>query len=105
MNTEPGGTEADRDRAAQTITGNLMQRRVIVRDDDDPETLADLLSAVERFEREVALRGGDSMTNAPDSHDPDREDFVLPVRKDGESAEEYSRRVDAAAQRMTGRAD
>ena len=63
------------------------------------EELANLWSAVERFESVVEARGGDTMTNAPDSSQPDNPAFVLPERKARESAEDYSQRIlDAAAE-------
>ncbi len=59
------------------------------------------MSAVERFENTVEARGGDTMTNAADSAEPDNPLFVLPERNSGESTGDYIRRVLAAADRLT----
>ena len=46
----------------------------------------------------MEARGGDTMTNAPDSAEPDNPAFVLPERKARESARDYTRRIlDGAA--------
>ena len=90
--------ESDWERATSTIAGQLTQRGVRVADDDGGEALADLLSAVERFETEVARRGGDSYSNMPD--DPDDPAFVLPVRADAESIRDYTARVRRAAEEL-----
>ncbi len=45
----------------------------------------------------MAARGGDSMTNAPDSRRPDNRAFVLPRRSADESLEAYTQRVNDAA--------
>ncbi|HJS43195.1 MAG TPA: hypothetical protein VJ755_06960 [Gemmatimonadales bacterium] len=39
----------------------LRRRGILVSDDERPEELADLLAAVEGFEKEVEARGGDLM--------------------------------------------
>jgi hypothetical protein len=48
---------------------------------------------VERFESIVESRGGDSMTNSPDSSEPDNPAFVLPERRAREPAAEYTARI------------
>ena len=68
--------------------------------DEDGDEAANLLSAVEAFEAAVAKRGGDSMTNAPDSNDPDYERYVVPRRKDDEGTRAYTARVLKAAQKL-----
>ena len=96
--------ERDLARARETITGMLATRGVPVKDGDRSADLARLLDAVELFEESVARAGGDSMTNALDSSQPDNPRFVLPIRSDGESARDYSVRLRAAASAVT-RAD
>jgi hypothetical protein len=83
----------DLDRAATQVRHQLEQRGVRVHDSDGPEELADLLTAVEQFERMVARRGGDSFTNSPQSSDPDHREFVVPRRGDDEDAPTYTQRV------------
>ena len=72
---------------------------VLLAGNETSEELATLWSAVDRFESIVEARGGDTMTNAPDSAQPDNPAFVLPERKARESAGDYARRIlDAAAE-------
>lgn len=96
--------ERDLARARETITGMLATRGIPVREGDRSADLARLLDAVELFEECVARAGGDSMTNALDSSQPDNPRFVLPVRNPGEPARDYSVRLRAAASTVT-RAD
>jgi len=90
----------DEARAAETIRGQLLERRVLLDGDESPEQLADLLTVVQRFEAAVAAVGGDSMNNAPDSRHPDDRRLVLPARRDDESAVRYAARVKSAAERL-----
>ena len=85
--------------ARATMIGQLSERGIDVTDDDQDGDIAELQGAVERFESAVMERGGDSFTNAPDSSEPDRPDFVLPTRRDDETLQSYVRRVDDAAAR------
>ena len=75
--------------AALELSGRLFQKGVEVSSDEDPADLADLLSAVERFEQAVINRGGDLMVNMPNSADPQDPAFVLPVRRADESIRDY----------------
>lgn len=84
-------------RAAEVVAGQLVQRGVRADAGEDPDALATALESVERFEREVALLGGDSMVNAPDSKEPSEPRFVLPTRKDRESLQAWTTRVSEAA--------
>ena len=102
-NREQPGAADQRDTrmAAETIRGQLVGRDVQLAGDESPEQLANLVTAVERFERAVAARGGDSMTNAPDSADPDDETLVLPRRRGDERIGDYIARVAQATARIT----
>jgi hypothetical protein len=79
----------------------LRQRGVRLFGDETDDELADLWSAVDRFESKVEARGGDPLTNAPDSAEPDNPAFVLPERRERESVATYVRRILAAAERLT----
>lgn len=83
--------------AAVEISGRLFQKGVEISADEDPADLADLLSAVERFERAVINRGGDLMVNMPNSTDPQDPAFVLPARKADESIRDYIGHIDEAS--------
>ncbi len=90
----------DRDDAATEITGRLMQKGIDVSDTEDSASLADLLSAVERFEVAVENCGGDLMVNMPTSTDPQNPDFVVPSRQAGESIDAYAGRIDNATAKL-----
>jgi hypothetical protein len=93
--------EEEQLRAREHNLDVLMQRGVQLFGDETDEELADLWSAVDRFESVVEARGGDTFTNAPDSSEPDNPDFVLPERKPGEPVAAYVRRILEAAERLT----
>jgi len=103
---EPTNTPRDHraddevERVRTQIIGQLAERGVIVHDADAAAETADILEAVERFERAVQMNGASSYTNAPRSSDPDDERFVVPRRRDDEGAESYAHRVRAAADHL-----
>jgi hypothetical protein len=88
-------------RAREHTADILARRGVLLFGNESGDELADLWSAIERFELAVEARGGDTMTNAPDSAEPDNPAFVLPERKARESARDYTRRILEAAARLT----
>jgi hypothetical protein len=88
-------------RAREHAADILARRGVLLNGDETDDELADLWSAVDRFESLVEARGGDTMTNAPDSAEPDNPAFVLPERKARESAGDYTRRILEAAAGLT----
>ena len=94
--------EEEREAAAMELSGRLAQKGVEVGSDEDPGQLADLLSAVEEFERAVEAAGGDLMVNSPDSLDPQDERFVLPSRRADEPIGRYRERILGAAKTLTG---
>jgi hypothetical protein len=68
--------------------------------DETDDELADLWSAVDRFESAVEARGGDTFTNAPDSSEPDNPAFVLPERRAREPVTAYVGRIHEATARL-----
>ena len=98
--TTDAAADAEVQRVAGQIADQLAGRGVPVYDGDSAEDHADLLSAVEAFERARRERGGDSFVNSLQSSDPERPEFVLPRRGDDERAEAYVERVRAAAERL-----
>ena len=92
----------ERVNAAVEITARLQQKGIDAGSDEDPSLLADLLSAVERFETAVSNRGGDLLVNSPTSTDPQNPEFVVPLRVADETFEGYVRRVNEAADALEG---
>jgi hypothetical protein len=88
-------------RTREHVADLLAKRGVLLFGDEGGEELADLWSAVERFESLVEARGGDSMTNSLDSAEPDNPRFVLPERRAREGAGDYTRRILDAATELT----
>jgi hypothetical protein len=66
-------------------------------------TLADLLSAVEGFERAVEDAGGDLFVDSPESSQPERPEFVIPQPAADDTAEQYLRRITDATRRLQSR--
>lgn len=91
----------DQANARDHVVGVLERRGVRLGGDEKDEELADLWSAIERFESVVSSRGADNMTNALGSSDPENPVFVLPERRAGESAHDYTRRILEAADQLT----
>lgn len=100
-NSEPARDDAGRDaevaRVSAQVEGQLAERGADVHVGDSSDEQADLLSAVERFERARQLRGASSYTNDRASSDPERDELVLPRRRAEEGASAYIGRVRAAA--------
>jgi hypothetical protein len=88
-------------RAREHNLDVLGQRGVLLFGGETDDELADLWSAVDRFESVVEARGGDTFTNAPDSSEPENPEFVLPERKAREPVADYVRRIQDAAERLT----
>jgi hypothetical protein len=93
--------DEEQERAREHTTDVLGRRGVLLFGDESDDELAELWSVVDRFESVVELRGGDTMTNSPDSSEPDNPAFVLPERKAREAAGDYTRRILEAAARLT----
>ena len=91
----------EQSRAREHTADILARRGVRLNGGETDEELADLWSAVERFEAMVEARGGDTMTNAPTSAEPDNPAFVLPERKAREAAGDYTNRILEAAAALT----
>ena len=89
--------DEDVQHAADLVAESLRRRGVEVEGTEDSDRLADVLDAVETFERARALRGGDSFTNDPGADEPDDARFVVPTRAADEGLDGYAKRVRAAA--------
>jgi len=86
--------------AAAEVRSRLRSRGIVVTGAEHPEELADLLSAVERFEEMVETHGGDLMVDDERSSEPDDAHFVVPRRTTGEGVRPYIARIDEAAARL-----
>jgi hypothetical protein len=89
---------ADIRAVAAEVADRLRRRGIPLSGDERPEDLADLLAAVERFERAVEARGGDLFVDDLNSTEPDDPHFVLPARMPDEPARDYIARIEAATQ-------
>ncbi len=90
------GGDAERAAAAAEVADRLRRRGIAVTGAERSDDLADLLSAVERFEAAVGAHGGDLMVDDLNSPQPDDRHFVVPRREHGESVRAYIGRIDAA---------
>jgi hypothetical protein len=86
--------------AAAEVTARLRSRGITVTGAEKPEDLANLLSAVERFEAAVEAHGGDLMVDDLKSSQPDDRHFVVPRRAHGEPVRAYISRIDEATARL-----
>ena len=87
---------SEREDVAAEVTDRLRRRGITVTGKEKPDELADLLSAVERFEAAVEAHGGDLMVDDLKSSRPDDRHFVLPRRGPTETARDYMVRIDEA---------
>lgn len=94
----------EREAVAMELSGRLAQKGIEIGSDEDPAQLADLLSAVEEFERAVIAAGGDLMMNSPMSADPEDSRFVIPSRRADEPIPRYTQRILAAAKEIENQA-
>ncbi|HEU4643142.1 MAG TPA: hypothetical protein VFS44_11870 [Gemmatimonadaceae bacterium] len=92
--------DVERDRVSAGVAATLRARGVELTGDETSDQLADILSAVERFEAAVSEIGGDRMVNDAYSSQPEDAAFVLPRRAADESATQYADRVLRAARRL-----
>lgn len=107
IGAESGAGRLDEERSADRtkergtvlaeVASRLRSRGVTVYEGEDAEDVADLLSAVEEFEREVQQRGGDLMVDEVPSLEPDRPEFLLPLRRADEAIRDYIGRLQVAA--------
>ncbi len=92
------GREGDdaRATAAAEVADRLRRRGIALTGAEGTDDLANLLSAVERFEAAVEAHGGDLMVDDLKSPQPDDRHFVLPRREHAETIKAYIGRIDAA---------
>ncbi len=88
-------TDAD-ERVVAEVADKLRRRGVTVTGAERSDDLADLLTAVERFEAAVEAHGGDLMVDDLNSPEPDDQHFVLPRRAPREAIRPYIARIETA---------
>ncbi len=90
----------ERAAAVAEVAARLRSRGIALTGAEDPGDLADLLSAVERFEAAVEAHGGDLMVDDLKSSRPDDRHFVVPRRVHGETVRTYIVRIDEATAQL-----
>ena len=96
----------ERESVTAEVAARLRARGVRLTGTETSDEVANVLEAVERFERAVETHGGDLMVDTRPAREPDDPAFVLPLRGGRESVAAYVRRVDevtAALQRRPRR--
>jgi hypothetical protein len=86
----------ERKNASEELAGRIRTKGVRVHGNESAAELDDILTAIDEFENAVMARGGDLMSNSPDSTNPTNPDYVLPQRKTDESPSAYIDRVRSA---------
>ena len=81
-------------KARQEGEAWLADRGIAVRPDDGYDDVVELQDALERFEQEVQLLGGDLMVNHLGSSQPEDPAFVPPARDPAEHIGSYLRRLE-----------
>src|SRR3989449_3972969 len=90
----------ERAAAVAEVSARLRSRGIAVTGAEGPEDLADLLSAVERFEAAVEAHGGDLMVDDLKSAEPDDRHFVVPRRAHRQALPEDIGRLAEAKARL-----
>lgn len=85
--------DAEQERVAQEVAAKLRRAGVELSGDESGEDLAEMLSAVDRFQEVVEELGGDRMVDDPRSSDPYTKAYVLPRREADETARHYISRL------------
>jgi hypothetical protein len=102
INDDLNPHRAEEQAHARSHASELLGRRgVRLFGNESDEDLANLWSAVERFESMVESRGGDTVIDTPSSTAPEDPSFVLPERRDREPAAAYVNRILAATSRLS----
>jgi hypothetical protein len=91
--------ENDVRRVTREVSDRLSELGIYLSGNEQPEDLARIQEAVERFEMAVESRGGDLMVDeGPDgrTREPDDPHFALPQRRADESVDRFLERLDSA---------
>jgi hypothetical protein len=93
----------DVQRVASEVANRLEMLGIWLSGEEQPEELAQIQEAVERFELAVESRGGDLMVDeGPDGRttQPDDPHFALPLRRADESVGRYVDRLERAREEV-----
>ena len=85
-------------RAREEAIARLQDRGVHVSGAESDAQVVELLDAVDRFETEVSLHGGDLMVDTGSAEQPDDPIFLLPKRHGHEAVAAYVARIDEATE-------
>ena len=99
MNGTPHGESSGDAQLASVmaeVTDRLRRRGIALPGHETSDEMANLLEAVERFDRAVEAHGGDLMVDSAPAREPDDPDFVLPARRPHESMAGYLGRIEEA---------
>lgn len=99
---DPHRSEEQR-RARDEAIERLENRGVHLSGAESEEELADLLDAVDRFETEVSVHGGDLMVDTGSASHPDDPLYLLPKRRGHEAVAAYVARIDEATETVRRR--
>ena len=97
--SNPHRTE-ERERVREELEARLDANGVKVTGFESDEQIVALSDALELFDATRERMGVDSMTNTLESSQPDDPRFVIPLRRDDESTDQYIARIQAATRRL-----
>ena len=97
--SNPHRTE-ERERVREELEARLDANGVRVTGFESDEQIVALSDALELFDAARERAGADSMTNTFESSHPDDPRFVIPLRRDDESTDQYIVRIHAATRRL-----
>ena len=90
----------ERERVRDELEARLEANGVKLTGSESDEQIVALSNAFELFDSARQRAGADSMTNTFESSRPDDPRFVIPIRRDDESTDQYIARMHAAARRL-----
>jgi hypothetical protein len=90
----------ERERVRDELESRLEANGVKLTGSESDEQIVALSNAFELFDAARERAGADSMTNTFESSRPDDVRFVIPIRRDDESTDQYIARVHAATRRL-----
>ena len=90
----------ERERVRDELESRLEANGVKLTGLESDDQIVALSNAFELFDTARERAGADSMTNTFESSEPDDIRFVIPIRHDDESTDQYIARIHAATRRL-----